>query len=378
MLCLHGLSVLRFYQAFKDSLQLDPRARENPDQPARHLFINKVEEACYRAEVSLETFTKWQEEVEHAFMSRNSYALSLERAPNGMSIEAQPLLERLKVLEEVCKNTGDKVAQFDNILREIVSLQKKQEARMDRLEQILANQMLRSNNSPVLPPPPSIADSPADTNGDGVVDPPSDHDNPQQETPGFPTPFPDQTPTPLCYDIILQQRYKDQTIPVPKMFLAWFREQLPVTYENYKAARIRGDDPRRKDPKYHKSVKTHFSICKTAVHVLLKNLDNYPTVGDDLEALADKALKNLCERHNLSKIPPRSQLAGKSNSIFKQGDYGNLPFPENTPANIQRYFAHRGFHDNGRPNRQQSGTANEPPEAANPPVEEEMAVEPAP
>ena len=96
--------------------------------------------------------------------------------------------------------------------------------------------------------------------------------------------------TTVCYNDLLFNRYKDRQIPILKLFMTWFREQLPVTYENYKLARQ--SDPTRQDTKkYHTKVKNHFSICKTAsCPCCCKKLDRYPAFEDNLEALANQAL----------------------------------------------------------------------------------------
>ena len=367
LMYLHGLSVLRFHEDFVESLKLHP-PEDLLDELPRHPFLYAVQEALSQASVSQETFAQWQKEVREGFQSRNAYALSLKQVPQ-MNVDARTLIGRMEQLERVGHNTGKQVDSTKDAIKELVSLNKelvslnkellavnkRSQARILRLEEMMSIHMLQHSGSPpMLPPLPNAQN--IDQQEDGLMDGATNDmgggvNQPVATIPtGLPTPFPNQRPTTMSYDVLVLQRYKDQAIPTPKLFLAWFVEQLPVAYENYKTSRTsKGKNLTKKEKNHHKTVKNHFSICKTAVHVLLKNLDSYPSEDDDLEALANQALASICERHNLSKIPPRTRLAGKTNSIFKEGNYVDLPFPGNTPDYILEYFSHRGFHDNGRP-----------------------------
>ena len=314
---------------------------EKRDAFVVHPFIQKVRSTCSIACVSGDTFNQWKLDVKTAFKRKNCYALSLKDSP-GMEVDSRPLLERITQLETVVQQTGNicnnlqsTCSSLQSTCKELLSINKEQMKRIECLEELL----VQTRNLEMPPPPNNCAPSPQGANGesDSATEVPV-----AKETDIVPTPFDGDGRTTMCYDAILHRRYPNQQIPVPKLFLSWFTEQLPVAYENYKLARM--NDPTRMEKKYHTKVKNHFSICKTAVHVVLKNLDKYPTRDeDDLEALANFALDKIRKEHGLNSKPSRTKLASKGDSIFKLGKYKDREFPEGTPSTVESYFNNRGF-----------------------------------
>lgn len=301
-MCLHGLSVLRFYEDFRKCISNNPTDK---NQVHNFLFFHKVDEACGTAGVSPETFATWQSDIKLSFQQKNCFALSLKEAP-GMAVDSRPLLQRMGQQEVVLETTGTtcnvlrhEMGELRYDVRELLSLNRQLMGRVARMEDFIATHMAHSSAPPMVP---GLAIPDPEEVGNAEAEGACEND-------GVPAPFANQPKTKICYDNILHQRYKNQAIPMSKLFSSWFLEQLPIAYENYKTARLQNPTSPRMDKKTHTTVKNHFSICKTAVHVVLKNLEKYPEVGDEksLEVVANEALDKIVTQHGLPSRPSRTK-----------------------------------------------------------------------
>lgn len=361
-MCLLGLSVLRFLEDFQLCVRCNPVRTNDTDEPNSHLLLLKVELALRAADISHDIFQQWQKDVKAAFTSRNGLALSLSNAPAGMSVDSRGLLERMHHLEAAMSSTCAENSTTRDIMSELLATNKQILARVNHLESLLS-QSASHGRIPSIPPfafydcvlpsgSPETHTSP-DQPANPTVEPPQAPTE-QSEKATDPSPFPGQRRTTACYDQLLPKRYGNKAIPVAKLFSSWFVEQLPIAYENYK---LRHDalTPSTADEilryrKYHRSIKTHFSVTKTAVHVVLKNIATYPTpqhTPQMLEELANQALEKMVRDHKLQSKPTRTSLAGKSSSLFHTGGYGDKncakQFPPDTPDSVQKYFNTRGI-----------------------------------
>lgn len=313
----------------------------NGSEPT-HQFVSAVESAYRNADVSPELFQKWQENAEKMFKAKNCYAFSVKDAP-AAAVDARPMFERMAQMEEVVKEAALECTTLRASIEKLLVLSGEQLAKINRLEALMAaNPSASQHRSPVTNHGTSAPVTPDNSN---IA-------NPQDSDSSSPNPFPGTLPTNMCYDDLFKSRYKDKQVPVTKIFVAWFVEQLPVTYENYKAARQQ--NPARTDSKFHKKVKNHFSIVKTTIHVVLKNLSEYPAkrlshLPRELEALAIDALEKIKEKHGIKckGLPTKSHLAGKPSSVFNSAKYEDIDFPAGTPPSVQMYFKARDFRGRG-------------------------------
>ena len=348
-MCLMGLSVLRFYKDYQKCMEKHPEygAMAVGQDP----FTVNLVDARQRAGVSPETFARWMQDVSMAFSQKNCYAVSLEKAPDGMKIEARPLMDRLTSLEQVTATTGTLIQQLidgqkeiahtagklSTVVGELSTMTRQLLVRTERLEHIIGT--MAGTASPTLPGTllPPGAPTAENSNDHGDID-----------TNGVPLPLPGVgVVTTKCYDQILFHRYGNRSIPLEKLFSMWFVEQLPIAYENYKAERSRKKGlPARQTAKYHKKIKSHFSISKTTIHVILKNMDEYPVGGVSacqLEEIAKAAIDKIRCKHGLKNRPSRTLLADGKHCLFKVGEYlEKVPFPENTPKEVKAWFNARG------------------------------------
>jgi len=155
----------------------------------------------------------------------------------------------------------------------------------------------------------------------------------EEEQHGVVSPWPTKVRQTERYDALVINKYKGP-IPCQTLFKLWFQDQLPVAFEN-----IPQGPTKRK-------LKNGFSETKTVVHVMLKNLKKYPTPEDDLDVIANTAMQNIMQNHQLAKAPSRSRIAtssrkGDAPSLFIGGEYGRMDFPLDTPEAIKVYFQER-------------------------------------
>ena len=337
-MCLLGLSVLRFYIDFENCIKSNPTSRNAHES---HPFLTRVIHAKQQARVDDATFVQWMLDIKEAFRLHNCHAVSLVHAPPpNMSVDARPLLDRFSALEQVTAQTGMMCTKVWDTCKELLTLTRQQSARIHHLEQVLGGMQ----GPAMLPRVPYMGEAEVPFgNTEGA--------NEEEDENATPTPFPGQIgkKTNMCYDIVLRKRYGSNGIPANKLFVSWFVEQLPIAYENYKAARRRDGGG---DKAFHRRILTHFSVSKTAVHVILKNLDEYPQEGisaQDLEELANKALDKIAQDNNLKGRPSRTKLGDGKRSLFKTLGYMDEerhPFPSNTPPRVRAWFNARGFHNN--------------------------------
>jgi len=116
---------------------------------------------------------------------------------------------------------------------------------------------------------------------------------------GVVSPWPTKARQTERYDALVTNKYKGP-IPCHILFKLWFQDQLPVALENIPQGRIK------------RKLKNGFSETKTVVHVMLKNLNKYPTPEDDLDVMVTSAMESIMQNHQLAKAPSRSRIATSS------------------------------------------------------------------
>lgn len=316
---LHGFSVLRFFQEFGKFLEDSKFQRQHP-------FVHRVHSALDAAGVSVELFQIWQKEIQDSFKQRNFYGMAISAVPE-FTVGTKPLLETFSKIQMVTKCLTTQVQSLDKKLdtqdQKLDSLDKK----MELIIQLLQNG--RSTQE--------------------VCPSPHRHPLEQEQVPQQPNnsdsaainarlPWPDVAmKANCCYHAGFKMKYGG-IVKCGIIFKLWFKEQLAVAW--YKMSE-----------KYRKTCSNHFSICKTVVHVMIKNLDAYPKQDDDLDALAVLALTRIRATHKLQKEPSKTQLATKINgrrSIFEEFEYATKDFPQGTPETVVEFFQARGNNPSGR------------------------------
>ena len=101
-------------------------------------------------------------------------------------------------------------------------------------------------------------------------------------------------------------------------------------------------------------LRQHFSAIKTTMHVVMKNLNNYPDIMPRDEptniVVWERSLKSQLEAA-LNRIRPQVERLNKNNVKKLVRYYKEIPFPAGTPEEVILFFADQGNNQGGRKKR---------------------------
>jgi hypothetical protein len=104
-------------------------------------------------------------------------------------------------------------------------------------------------------------------------------------------------------------------------------------------------------------LKQHFSAIKSTMHVVIKNLDNYPDrmpTGEPRKILEwEKAVKSKVEAA-LEVIKPHVKALNKNNVKALVRKYKDTDFPAGTPEDVKLFFNNTGRNQGGRTSTKRS------------------------
>jgi hypothetical protein len=320
---LYGLTVLRFFKDFETCMAVEPRHFWSGTK--QHPFVQRVKEAMNRCDISGEAFEQWQTDVKTSFKARNAYALSIDRIDG--KIDSRTLIEMqhstgklVQSLVVTINKMSDQIAALNGKMDGVLGTMKKLDHKSDDVIARFQNLNLGNNEQTQQQQDDEVEDR----------------------------------------EIILLSSYSGlmrtgQEMPVREIAFNWFRYDVKLLFE------------RERDTLSEKIEKTrlrsHFSGIKTTMHVVIKNLDNYPgEMPTDPNMIAGwETLVKSEVAGALEKIRPHVKSLSKKNVRALVKDYNEEDFPEGTPEEVERFFHGKGNNYSGRRKRSgdESGVADE-------------------
>jgi hypothetical protein len=282
----------------------------------QHPFVQRVQEAITRCDISVEAFEQWQTDVKMSFTCRNAYALNIDKIDG--KIDSRTLIEMqhstgmlVNSLMVAMNKMSDQIAALNGKIDGMLGTVKQIDHKSDDVIALFQNLNLGGNNEQT-----------QQQRDDEVED----------------------------AEAILLSSYSElmrtgQEMPVREIAFNWFRYDVHLLFE------------RERDTLSTKIEKTrlrsHFSGVKTTMHVVIKNLNNYPgEMPTDPNMIAGWETSVKSEVAGaLEKIKPRVKSLSKKNvrALVREDNEAN--FPEGTPGEVEKFFYGKGNNNSGRRKR---------------------------
>jgi hypothetical protein len=282
----------------------------------QHPFVQRVQEAVILCGISAEAFEQWQTDVKTSFKSRNAYALSIDRIDG--QIDSRTLIEMqhstgmlVNSLVVTINKMADQIAALNGKIDNAVGTINRLDLKSDDVIARFQNLNLGNN------------------------------DKTQQQQ---------QDDEVQDVEAILLSSYTElmrtgQDMPLREIAFNWFRYNVHLLFEKERDTVLSKIEKTR--------LRSHFSGIKTTMHVVIKNLNNYPgKMPTDPNMIAGwETSVKLEVAGALKKLKPRVKTLSKKNVRALVKEYHDADFPEGTPGEVETFFNGKGNNNSGRRKR---------------------------
>jgi hypothetical protein len=320
VLLLYGFSVLRFLGDFETCMAVDNLWTDSNEHP----FVQRIREARRQCDISVELFKQWQDDVIKSFKSRNAYALSIDSIADG-PIESRTIVEMVHCMTRLVHSHGvtlnhmsDSIASLKGTINDAGGILKK--AVDDKVDDVMAGfQNLNLGRGQ-------------------QTQERHDEDAPAAEA--------------ITLSSYTNLMKTGKEMPLLEIAFNWFRYDVRQLFFNEKSTVT--------DKKEASRLRQHFSAIKSTMHVVIKNLNNYPDEmpsGEPNKIVAwERSLKSEVEAA-LEKIKPHVKTLNKNNVKALVKEYNNIDFPAGTPEEVKKFFNDTGRTEGGRSKKRSADEA---------------------
>jgi hypothetical protein len=295
----------------------DPRKKWTA--PLIHPFVAKVQ-AALGSDITAAIFDQWQTDVISSFTRRNAFALSIGKIPDGQ-IDSRTLIEIQHRTMDLVESHGvalnqmaDQIAiltsKLENVGRTLETVDHKSDDVIARFQNLNLGREEQHQQQG------------------------GRHDEDEDD------------------EAILLSSYSElmrtgETMPIREIAFNWFRYDARRLFD---VERGRGT---LQTPTEKNRLKSHFSGIKTAMHVVIKNLSNYPgtlPTEPNLIVAWETSLKSEVAGA-LEKIKPHVKSLSKKTVKALCRGYNDVDFPDGTPEEVKTFFSGQGNNNSGRKKR---------------------------
>lgn len=310
-------SMLRHYDDFVDVLKRHPY--NTYDDPARHLFIGRLDKIMADLEISQETFQQWKIEAKKAFNQKNLPALPIERICNGHT--------ETPTFKDIAMDPRCFIDHFNTLATTFLCLEAKMWNQATNLQDV------KRQNAKLIDQQGQLVD--IVNHQQRLLEKISSrlHISSRAEVKGTPKTF-------LTLPFSVASRSLSTRAGIAEVTVGWFMDNYILGFaEEKKSAAWKKQDDRER-----RSIRNKFNSIRRAVRMMLMHFPNYPRMNGDpkqirqtITSLSKDAEEQIRTKFGFgTKIITIYKL--EANSMMKEHER-SMKLPEDTPDAMKKFFS---------------------------------------
>jgi hypothetical protein len=319
VLLLYGFSVLRFFGDFEMCMAVENHWTERN----KHPFVQRVQEATQQCGISDEVFNQWQADIIRSFKTRNAYALAIDKILDG-PIESRTIIDMVHTMTNLIQSFGVKINDMSDTITSLKATINDASGNLQTIVDKKVDDVMEGFQNLNL--------------GPGQFRKEAQQGQEQHDE--------DAPPEPIILSSYSNLMRTGKEMPLLDIAFYWFRYNTLQLYLNEKSRVVTKSEGSK--------LRQHFSAIKSTMHVVIKNLNNYPDRMPSGEpnniVLWERSLKSQLEAA-LETIRPQVERLNKNNVKKLVTEYKEKEFPEGTPEEVVLFFEDQGNNQGGRRKR---------------------------